>query len=136
MGWETNVLTQLVFNKQTFDSPYSVEEEIRINEKTIQNIVEELLVMVVSRPEDLLIHNEDKDLLSLQREVKDKIELLEECIIDNYKLTILKENFELRDGDYIKNPGRKMATKNWLIGNYILDSEDFNKEDLKTIEGD
>ena len=136
MGWETNVLTQLVFNKQTFDSPYSVEEEIRINEKTIQNIVEELLVMAVSRPEDLLIHNEDKDLLSLQREVKDKIELLEECIIDNYKLTILKENFELRDGDYIKNPGRKMATKNWLIGNYILDSEDFNKEDLKTIEGD
>lgn len=136
MGWETNVLTQLVFNKQTFDSPYSVEEEIRINEKAIQNIVEELLVMVVSRPEDLLIHNEDKDLLSLQREVKDKIELLEECIIDNYKLTILKENFELRDGDYIKNPGRKMATKNWLIGNYILDSEDFNKEDLKTIEGD
>ncbi|MGN0144136.1 MAG: hypothetical protein ACI398_04085 [Clostridium sp.] len=136
MSWETNVLTQLVFNRQTYDSPYDVDEEIRINEKSIQNIVEELLVMAVSRPEDLLLHNEDKDLLSLQREVKEKIELLEECIIDNYKLTILRENFELRDGDYIKNPGRKLATKNWLVGNYILDSEDFSKEDLKTIEGD
>lgn len=120
MGWETNVLTQLVSNEQTFDSSFDVEEEIRINEKYIQNIKEELLVIAVLRPEDLLIHNEDKDLLSLQREVKEKIELLEECIIDNYKLTLLKENFELRSGGLYKESWKKMATKNWLIGNHIL----------------
>ena len=126
MSWQTDVITQLVFNRETYNSTYSVLDEIRDNEKVIQNITEELSVMVTSRPSDLLLHNEDMDLLGLQREVKAKLELLEECIIENYKLECLKENFDLRDGDYINNPNRKEAVKKWLIDNYILDKEDFS----------
>ena len=126
MSWETNIITQLVFNRETYNSTYSVLDEIRDNEKVIQNITEELSVMVTSRPSDLLLHNEDMDLFSLHRQVKDKLEVLEECIIDNYKLECLKENFDLRDGDFIKNPNRKEAVKKWLIDNYILDKEDFS----------
>ena len=126
MSWQTDVITQLVFNRETYNSTYSVLDEIRDNERVIQNITEELSVMVTSRPSDLLLHNEDMDLLGLQREVKAKLELFEECVIENYKLECLKENFDLRDGDYINNPNRKEAVKKWLIDNYILDKEDFS----------
>ena len=126
MGWQTNVITQLEFNRETYNSPYVVLDEIRGKEKVIQNITEELSVMVTARPEDLLLHNEDMDLLGLQRTVKDKLEVLEECFIEKYKLEWLRENFDLRDGDFIENPDRKEAVKKWLIDNYILEENDFN----------
>lgn len=130
MGWQTDVIAQLVFNKETYNSYYQVDDEINQNKRTIQNIIEELSVMATARPEDLLIHNEDMDLMGLQREVKDKIEILEECIIENYKLECLKENFDLRDGDFIENPKRKEAVKTWLISNFILEPKDFSNIDV------
>lgn len=141
MGWQTDVIAQLVFNKETYNSYYQVDDEINQNKRTIQNIIEELSVMATARPEDLLIHNEDMDLMGLQREVKDKIEILGECIIENYKLECLKENFDLRDGDFIENPKRKEAVKNWLINNFILEPKDFSNIDVdnnnnNTIESD
>lgn len=146
MGWQTSTITQLIFNRETYNDIYQIENEIENNNKTIQNIKEELYTMTTSRPEDLLIHNEDMDLLSLQRETKDKLEILEECIIENYKLECLKETFKLRDGDFIENKNRKQNIKKWLIDNYILDKSDFintnvnisNKENIniKNIEGD
>ena len=126
MGWQTDVITQLVFNKETYNSIGEIEEEINHNKTIIQNITDELLLMSTARPEDLLLHNEEMDLLGLQRRVKDNLEVLEECIIENYKLECLKENFSLRDGDFIDNPQRKEKTKEWLVKNYIFDKEDFN----------
>ena len=84
--------------------------------------------MTVARPDDLLNHNEEMDLLGLQRDVRDKLELLEECIIENYKLEILKDNFDLRDGDYIDNPEKTQNIKKWLVDNFILESKDINNE--------
>ena len=149
MGWQTDVITQLVFNRETYNSPYAILDDKRANEEKIHEITEELSIMATSRPEDLLLHNEDMDLFSLHRQVKDKLEVLEECIIDNYKLECLKENFDLRDGDFIKNPNRKEAVKKWLIDNYILEEKDFSNNntvdtqvndiepiDINAIEGD
>lgn len=128
MGWQTDVITKIVFNKETYNSIYEIEEEIESNNKCIQNIKDELYVMTIARPEDLLIHNEEMDLLGLQRDVRDKLELLEECIIENYKLEILKDNFDVRDGDYINNPERVDNVKKWLVDNFILESKDINNE--------
>lgn len=128
MGWQTDVITQIVFNKETYNSIYEIELEIDCNNKCIQNIKDELYIMTVARPEDLLIHNEEMDLLGLQRDVRDKLELLEECIIENYKLEILKDNFDLRDGDYIDNPEKTQNIKKWLVDNFILESKDINNE--------
>lgn len=128
MGWQTDVITQIVFNKETYNSIYEIEEEIECNNKCIQNIKDELYAMTIARPEDLLIHNEEMDLLGLQRDVRDKLELLEECIIENYKLEILKDNFDLRDGDYINNPEKTQNIKKWLVDNFILESKDINNE--------
>lgn len=125
MGWQTDVLTQVVFNRETYNCLYEVEEEIESNNKIIRQLIDEIVVMALSRPEDLLLHNEEMTILDCLQELKDKIESLQEYSINNYKLECLKENFNLRSGDFIDNPNKKGAIKKWLIDNYIFSKEDF-----------
>ena len=128
MGWQTDVLTQIVFNKETYNSVYEVENSIDEENTLITNLKEDLLALAVSRPSDWLINNEDMDLSSLKNDAKGKLELLEECIIKVQELECLKKNFDLRDGDFIKNDKVRHNVKQWLIDNYILKKEDLNMD--------
>lgn len=128
MGWQTDVLTQIVFNKETYNSVYEVENSIDEENTLITNLKEDLLALAVSRPSDWLINNEDMDLSSLKNDAKGKLELLEECIIKVYELECLKKNFDLRNGDFIKNDKVRHNVKQWLIDNYILKKEDLNMD--------
>ena len=128
MGWQTDVLTQIVFNKENYNSVYEVENSIDEENTLITNLKEDLLALAVSRPSDWLINNEDMDLSSLKNDAKGKLELLEECIIKVYELECLKKNFDLRDGDFINNKKVRHNIKQWLIDNYILKKEDLNMD--------
>ena len=138
MSWETNVITQISFNKETYNSIYKVEEEIDFCNKRIQDIVNKLMIYSTSRPQDILLNRGEATIETIQEEVEDMIELLEEYYIKRSDLEILKDNFKCVDGDYIDNPNRKENVKKWLIDNYILDKSDFSsndtKKDIKDIE--
>lgn len=138
MGWETNVITQISFNKETYNSIYKVEEEIDFCNKRIQDIVNKLMIYSTSRPQDILLNRGEATIETIQEEVEDMIELLEEYYIKRSDLEVLKDNFKCVDGDYIDNPNRKENVKKWLIDNYILDKSDFSsnntKKDIKDIE--
>ena len=138
MGWETNVITQISFNKETYNSIYKVEEEIDFCNKRIQDIVNKLMIYSSSRPQDILLNRGEATIETIQEEVEDMIDLLEEYFIKRSDLEILKDNFKCVDGDYIDNPNRKENVKKWLIDNYILDKSDFSsndtKKDIKDIE--
>ena len=138
MGWETNVITQISFNKETYNSIYKVEEEIDFCNKRIQDIVNKLMIYSTSRPQDILLNRGEATLETIQEEIEDMIDLLEEYFIKRSDLTVLKDNFKCVDGDYIDNPNRKENVKKWLIDNYILDKSDFSsnntKKDIKDIE--
>lgn len=138
MGWETNVITQISFNKETYNSIYKVEEEIDFCNKRIQDIVNKLMIYSTSRPQDILLNRGEATIETIQEEVEDMIELLEEYFIKRSDLEILKDNFKCVDGDYVDNPNRKENVKKWLIDNYILDKSDFSsnntKKDIKDIE--
>ena len=150
MGWETNVITQISFNKEAYDSIYKVEEEIDFCNKRIQEIVNKLMIYSTSRPQDILLNREEATLETIQEEVEDMLDLLEEYFVKRSDLEALKNNFKCVDGDYIDNPNRKENVKKWLIDNYILDKEDFSSVnitdntqtndikpiDIKAIEGD
>ena len=150
MGWETNVITQISFNKETYDSMYKVEEEIDFCNKRIQEIVNKLMVYSTSRPQDILLNREEATLETIQEDVEEMLDLLEEYFIRRNDLEILKDNFKCVNGDFIDNPNRKENVKKWLIDNYILDKEDFSSVnntnntqtndikpiDIKAIEGD
>ena len=150
MSWETNVITQISFNKEAYDSIYKVEEEIDFCNKRIQEIVNKLMIYSTSRPQDILLNREEATLETIQEEVEDMLDLLEEYFVKRSDLEALKNNFKCVDGDFIDNPNRKENVKKWLIDNYILDKEDFSSVnntnntqtndikpiDIKAIEGD
>ena len=150
MGWETNVITQISFNKESYDSIYKVEDEIDFCNKRIQEIVNKLMIYSTSRPQDILLNREEATLETIQEEVEDMLDLLEEYFVKRSDLEALKNNFKCVDGDYIDNPNRKENVKKWLIDNYILDKSDFSSVnntnntqtndikpiDIKAIEGD
>ena len=150
MGWETNVITQISFNKESYDSIYKVEEEIDFCNKRIQEIVNKLMIYSTSRPQDILLNREEATLETIQEEVEDMLDLLEEYFVKRSDLEALKNNFKCVDGDFIDNPNRKENVKKWLIDNYILDKSDFSSVnntnntqtndikpiDIKAIEGD
>ena len=150
MGWETNVITQISFNKETYDSIYKVEEEIDFCNKRIQEIVNKLMIYSTSRPQDILLNRGEATLETIQEEVEDMLDLLEEYFVKRSDLEALKDNFKCVDGDFIDNPNRKENVKKWLIDNYILVKSDFSSVnntdntqtndikpiDISTIEGD
>ena len=150
MGWETNVITQISFNKESYDSIYKVEEEIDFCNKRIQEIVNKLMIYSTSRPQDVLLNRGEATLETIQEEVEDMLDLLEEYFVKRSDLRALKNNFKCVDGDFIDNPNRKENVKKWLIDNYILDKSDFSSVnntdntqtndikpiDISTIEGD
>ena len=150
MGWETNVITQISFNKEAYDSIYKVEEEIDFCNKRIQEIVNKLMIYSTSRPQDILLNREEATLETIQEEVEDMLDLLEEYFVKRSDLRALKNNFKCVNGDFIDNPNRKENVKKWLIDNYILDKSDFSSVnntnntqtndikpiDIKAIEGD
>ena len=150
MGWETNVITQISFNKETYDSIYKVKDDIDFCNKRIQEIVNKLMVYSTSRPQDILINRGEATLETIQEDVEEMLDLLEEYFIRKNDLEALKDNFKCVDGDYIDNPNRKENVKKWLIDNYILDKSDFSSVnntdntqindikpiDISTIEGD
>ena len=133
MGWETNVITQIVFNKETYDSIYKVEEEIDFCNRRIQEIGNKLMIYSTSRPEDILLNKKEDTIENIQEDVRDMIYSLQEYFVKRYALEALKNNFKCVDGDYIDNPDRKKNIKKWLIDNYILDKEDIN-ENVDNIE--
>ena len=150
MGWETNVITQISFNKETYDSMYKVEEEIDFCNKRIQEIVNKLMIYSTSRPQDILLNRGEDTLEDIQEDVEDMLDLLEEYFVKRSDLEALKNNFKCVDGDFIDNPNRKENVKKWLIDNYILDKSDFSSVnntdntqtndikpiDINAIEGD
>ena len=130
MGWETNVITQISFNKETYDSMYKVKDDIDFCNKRIQEIVNKLMVYSTSRPQDILLNREEATLETIQEEVEDMLDLLEEYFVRKNDLEALKDNFKCVDGDFIDNPNRKENVKKWLIDNYILDKEDFSNKNI------
>ena len=130
MSWETNVITQISFSKETYDSMYKVEEEIDFCNKRIQEIVNKLMIYSTSRPQDILLNREEATLETIQEEVEDMLDLLEEYFVKRSDLKKKKNNFKCVDGDYIDNPNRKENVKKWLIDNYILDKEDFSNKNI------
>ena len=150
MGWETNVITQISFNKESYDSIYKVEEEIDFCNKRIQEIVNKLMIYSTSRPQDILLNREEATLETIQEDVEEMLDLLEEYFVRKNDLEALKDNFKCVDGDFIDNPNRKENVKKWLIDNYILDKSDFSSVnntnntqtndikpiDINAIEGD
>ena len=78
MGWETNVITQISFNKETYDSIYKVKDDIDFCNKRIQEMVNKLMVYSTTKTQDILINRGEATLETIQENVEEMLDLLEE----------------------------------------------------------
>ena len=116
MGWIQSCIASLEFNKTSFSSEGDVEDEIRQNEDTIKYLTNCLVAYVASNPRD---HKKDDESFEetierlgnkVQNIVKDIVELSEEST----RFQLLKDNWDLRDGDYTYNPQYRENLKKFI----------------------
>lgn len=125
MGWQTGVLNLEVFPKETYNSLFDVDEDIKIKDKVIQSITNKLCAYCLSRPSDILINRPEDTIENLKIEVENDVLNLIDFAISRYRLQILKDNFLCRSGDFVQNEDYKENIKKWLIENEVLTETDF-----------
>ena len=124
MGWQTDVITQVVFNKKTYNSVFEVEDDIDKCNDSMSAIVRKLLIYSTSRPEDILLNRKEATLSDIQLEVTELLKDFRDDVIEKYKLQCLKDNFKCRQGDFIDNEDAQANIRKYLTDNFILTEED------------
>ena len=124
MGWQTDVITQVVFNKKTYNSIFEVEDDIDKCNDSMSSIVRKLVTYSTSRPKDILINRKEATLSDIQLEVTELLKDFRDDVIEKYKLQCLKDNFKCRQGDFIDNEDAQANIRKYLTDNFILTEED------------
>ena len=95
MSWGTELFCNISFNRETFNSRYEVEDKISELDKCIETCKSEIRDMaLMTEPSKFM----DKDnnftpYYFVTQSVKNNLELLEEYIIERYKLITLLDNW-------------------------------------------
>ena len=124
MGWQTDVITQVVFNKKTYNSIFEVEDDIDKCNDSMSSIVRKLVTYSTARPEDILLNRKEATLSDIQLEVTELLKDFRDDVIEKYKLQCLKDNFKCRQGDFIDNEDAQANIREYLKDNFILTEED------------
>lgn len=129
MGWSTELYTNISFNRKTYNNKFEVEdnlEEINRCIKTCQNTIRDLVLMTEPNkyfPEGL----EQTTYNQLVQEYESQMELLEEYLVEQWKLTILLDRWDEchNDDGFAINPPTdiNLYRDSFLWGDFVKTSE-------------
>lgn len=109
MSWATWVKAEIEFNRKTYDTEYQVQDDIDESRKLQRMCRENLLVLASTDPKNLKEKDEEGNPLPIEETIRHKvnenIETLLEASNEEFRLQLLLENFDKRDGDYIRKDG-------------------------------
>ena len=96
MSWSTELFCNLSFNRESFNSKYEVQSTIEDLDKCINTCKQELRdVALMTEPSKFMDKNEESNpYFFITDKVENNLELLEEYIVERYKLTVLLDNWE------------------------------------------
>lgn len=121
MGWYQTCIAEIVFCKTNFHDEDDVQSEIDKNNDLIKCFTDQISHYVGIPLREL---KEDDETLEVTLDRIHKI--IDECIKEiielssyNERLSILKENWHLRDGDYVCNPDYKKNIKEFAKENIL-----------------
>lgn len=124
MGWSTELFCNISFNKETFNNKFEVEDKIKeLNEyiKTAASTIRDLVIM--TEPNKMFKTTEETDVYSaLINEYNAQMELIEEYIIEKYKLSMLLDNWDnchSKEGLAIDPPDNIEWDTAYLSGDFI-----------------
>ena len=131
MGWETNLMVHLRYNRKSYQSRYEVERDLEdVNDmiKYHSNKLQSLAMM--TEPKKFM--EEDADPLQwISNEVRDSLEELEEYYIDKYKLEMLLEYWDkchTKEDEPIHAPEGVGWDDAYIDGDFILTKEEKEKQ--------
>lgn len=105
MGWSTWVKAEIDFNRKTYDSKYKVEEDLSELDNLEQLHRDNLMILIGGNPSSFAekdCEGEDINPLDTVRcKAAEAIEELKSIAIERFKLNLLLENWDERDGDFI-----------------------------------
>ena len=116
MGWATYLTTDIVFNRQTFKTIHEVNDAIEENKKMIDYYKTKLNnLAMMTEPKKMMTKDCDEPLWWVQKEFDEYYEGLEECIIEDWKLGLLYDEwFNCHDKD--GKPIRRELSINYIEG--------------------
>lgn len=96
MGWSTDLFCNITFNKETYNYLYEVENRIEDLQKCIAVCKEELRDLAIMTEPNKFFDSEENDSIygAVSQRVTDNLEILEEYIVELYKLYLLKDNWK------------------------------------------
>ena len=131
MGWETNLMVRLRYNRKSYQSKYEVERDLEdVNDmiKYHSNKLHSLAMM--TEPKKFM--EEDADPFQwISNEVRDSLEELEEYYIDKYKLEMLLEYWDkchTKEDEPIHTPEGIGWDDAYIDGDFILTKEEKEKQ--------
>lgn len=127
MGWSTNLFCNIIFNKETFNSKYQVEQKLKEAKESIQYYKDRLLSLVMITEPEKFFDLEDNNLIDQMRyELSDILGELEHYYVTEYKLELLLDNWDNchdKEG-YAINPPNDIAWDTaYLDGDFINNKE-------------
>lgn len=97
MGWSTDLLVNVSFNKKTYDSIYEVEDDLEELNNSIKYNKEELRdLALMTEPEKMFKSDGEDDSTiydTIKQRVRDCLEILEEDIAERTRLQLLYDNW-------------------------------------------
>lgn len=94
MGFGTYLYTDIYFSRETYNSKYEVEQALEETRERLRYAKERLTKLAfMTEPNKFCVNEESPDTY-LDNELRYAFEEFEEAVIDDYKLTLLLDNWD------------------------------------------
>lgn len=94
MSWSTELFCNISYNRETFNSKIEVENKISDLDKEIETCKQTLRNMALMTEPTKFVDDNTNPYDFVTGQVEDSLELLEEYLIDRWKLYILLDNWD------------------------------------------
>lgn len=106
MGWGTWVNSKIYFNRKTYRDEYDVEQDVKEQERTMEMARDNLMIYASSDPKMFRNIKDDEGYpiefqIAIRDRVDEAIKAYAEAAVERYRLSLLQENWDKRDGDYV-----------------------------------
>lgn len=128
MSWSTDLYCQIPFSRKTYNSKSDVLQDLEEAEEGITQAKELLhdLTMMTEPDKFFIKGNFDNPYDFLLSKLQDALDLLEDCLIDKFKLELLRDNWDLchkSDGLAIPPPDNVDWNTPFLTGDFVQTTE-------------
>lgn len=120
MSWQTNLFTNIIFNKATYNSIGEVKDSIKLSKAVIERLKKELLSLaLMTEPQKFCPENSDP-FIWIPNTVEDVINSLEEEFIELFKLELLEDYWkDCHDKNGLAIPPPNNISKAYLDGDFV-----------------